>query len=665
MSDIKSRFDGKMPFDVLRAEDFGGDLFEFYEPLEELMRKASGVDIEGSRTTFLIGGRGTGKTMVLRFLSLEMQLKNLIKNELNQNKSIEELNAEEMQSFLDAKKYIGIFLHFKTTEYDSLKGEIAPLFAPYLSIRIAEEILKALSVFKSSGLVSTESEARISMYFAAQIKVPKPKVTDTFETALALIRQDIIPRFETIFEKSSFDSIADIKANIDIPVIIYKNIIFGLSDLAVTEVKALEGKNMFILLDELEYLSDFHIRRIGALLKDSDETSVIFKIGSRYMPKVLFVGDSKEILQEPHDFRKINITDALNATHSLQKTDYSKLIKNILNKRLARSDYFSDRGITDIGQLFPDVNNEALEIVRGRKKHWAKFITFLKKSRSRDDIEHIISCLKYEQNPIIEKLNMLLYYRGNAPEEIRTMSDKFINRLNSKYNDLYSKNALNLLFQLCSDYRVEKKYIGIDVYIHLSSGIIRNAIELCNQALKTAYNYGYKPAVDNPIDSIYQHMGAKHHAEIQYEDITRIPGNLGMAIQYFINELGTVFRELHLNRDLVEPEPNHFETVYSEISAEVKEVFDTSLDYSYIQRKPAMDPKLPHEAKKDDFLINRILAPYFKISYRVRGRTYISASQINRLILGDSDKRRRVRREIIKNNTKKKISDVHSQASLL
>ena len=51
---IGSRFDQKRPFDVLRAEDLGEDLYEFYAPLENLIRKVSGVDIKGSRSSFLI-----------------------------------------------------------------------------------------------------------------------------------------------------------------------------------------------------------------------------------------------------------------------------------------------------------------------------------------------------------------------------------------------------------------------------------------------------------------------------------------------------------------------------------------------------------------------------------------------------------------------------------
>lgn len=662
----KNRFDEKRPFDVVRAEDFGEDLWEFYEPLERLIKEVSGVDITGSRPVFLIGGRGTGKTMVLKFLSLEMQLKDFIKNTLKQNKSIEELNSEEMRAFLDSRKFIGIYSRFRTTEYNPIKGEIAQLFKPYLSIKAAEQIFNFLMVLKSSRLLSNGHEAKIAEYFISQIKEPEPRVKNNFDGALKLIRENIFPQFEAIFEKSSYYSIDEIKKDCGIPIIISKNIIFGLSDFIFTELDFLRKKNLFILLDELEYLNDYQKQCVGQLIKDSDETSVIFKVGSRHMPEVLPVGESSEVLQEPHDFRKIDITDALNAAHSGKKRDYCRLIKSILNKRLAKSNYFKNKGITDVQQLFPNttIEQEAEELVNGREKHWEKFKTFLKKSEYKKEIDNIIACLKYPSNPIIEKLNMLLYYRGKSPQEIKEMYEGYLKKKNKEYVRLYQKNAFNLLFQLYSDYPPsEKKYVGIDVFIHLSSGIIRYAVELCNQALNTAYNYGYEPAVEKPVEFVYQDMGAKHHAELLFEDIIQISANLGHRVQNFINEIGTIFRELHLNRYLVEPEPTHFETCYSEIKDKAKEVFDAALNHSYLQKKPPMEPKGLYETKKDDFLINRVFAPYFKISYRVRGRTYISSSQIYDLIMGDDERKKKTRKEIIKENAKKEMPEV-SQISL-
>jgi hypothetical protein len=557
-------------------------------------------------------------------------------------------------------------LRFKTNEYDSLKKDIEQLFKPYLSIKVAEEIFKNLVTFKSSGLLSNDHEVKIAKYFINQIKEPVPKAENSFNGVLKLIREIILPQFETIFEKTSFYSIDEIKKDYTIPVVISKNIIFGLPNFIFAELDFLREKNLFILLDELEYLNDYHKRCIGQFIKDSDETSVIFKVGSRYMPQILPVGESNEVLQDPHDFREINIADALNAAHSGRKRDYSNLIKNILNKRLSKSTYFKDRGITNIAQLFPNlsIEDEAAELVKDREKHWKKFKTFLKQSKSEKEIKDIIECLKYPGNPIIEKLNMLLYYRKKSPEEIKKMCQEYLEGKNEQYTTLYQKNAFNLLFQLYSDYPPsEKKYVGINVFIHLSSGIIRFAVEFCSQALNVAYNFEYNPEKGKPIEIVYQDIGAKKHAKLQFNNITRIPQNLGLKVQNFINEIGAIFRELHLNRYLVEPEPTHFETNYSEI-VQGKNVFDAALDYSYLQKKPPMDPKSTSETKKDDFIINRVLAPYFEISYKVRGRTYISASQISSLITGGSEEKKKTRKEIVKNNEKKEKPEIDIQSTL-
>lgn len=656
LEDMESRYDEKKPFDVIRAEDLGGDLYEFYEPLENLIRVVSGVDISGKMPVFLIGGRGTGKTMVLKYLSLEMQLKDFIKEVLRKQINPQDMDKEEMMEFLSKKSFLGIYLHFRITEYDAITGELEQLFLPYLSIKIAEQLLKLVSFIKYSNILLENEETNIIQYFKSQIKEPKLDCDDTIEGALGQIRSKIIPLFETIFEKSSYYTLEEIKKEYSIPIIISNNNIFGLSNLAFSEIDALRGKNLFILLDELEFLKDYQLRGVAKLIKDSEGTSVIFKIGSRYMPNGLEVGDSSEFLQESHDFRIIKITDSLNGAHSMRKEDYDALIKNILNKRLSKSKTFREAGIEEIEQLFPNqsIEEEARLLVANRTTHWTAFKAELLGKHNSEEIDRFINILKYPDNPIIEKLNMLLFYRRERPEEIKKMYEGYLKGENERYRTLYQKNSLALLFQLCRDYRTEKKYVGIDVYISLSSGIIRNAIELCNQALTTAYNYNYKADSGKSIDYRFQDMGAKSHAELQYEDIARIKGNLGLRAQMFINELGTVLRHLHSDRDIIEPEPTHFETTYSEITGIAKEVFDATKNYAYLQEKPPMSPKSSIDTKKNDYLINRILAPKFGISYRLRGRTRITPSQIQKLITGDEKERREIRKEIFKRNSKKK-----------
>jgi len=315
--------------------------------------------------------------------------------------------------------------------------------------------------------------------------------------------------------------------------------------------------------------------------------------------------------------------------------------------------------MTNIEKLFPNITpvDEAKSLVQSKTasklNHWHKFENKLKKQgNTPTQIAQIIELLKYPENPLVEKLNMLLFYRGREPEEIHKMYIEYLNNKNPQYSDLYQKNSFNLLFQLYNDYRTPKVYSGIDTFIHLSSGVIRYAIELCNQSLKTARNYDYNIEDGQPIANNFQNMASKYLSDTSFSDIRSIAGNMGLGVQSFVNEIGTIFRTLHLNLDLVEPEPTHFETRYSELNDNSKFLIDTALQHGILQEKPPMEPKNVNETKGNDYILNRIFAPKFEISYRVRGRTYIDPVDLQELISANENKRNEIRKLIVKNNSK-------------
>jgi hypothetical protein len=656
-----SLFDDEKPFEIIRAEDLGEDLSQFYEPLEEIIKKVTGVDIKGStRPVFLVGGQGTGKTMMLKFLSFDMQLKDYNRNRSNISANNDEFLNETMLNFLNVKDFLGVYLHFRTTEYDMIKGEFSPFFQPYLSIKFAEKILKICATIKASKIFTTLQETAIVNFFLRQLDdVDKTKVF-TFEDCLVLIREEILPRYEFIFQKSAIYSLEEIKKRTTIPIVNVKNIFFDFPGFIFSSNESLINKKLFILFDELEFLSEEHKRFIGQLVKDSDETCVKFKIGSRYMPEKMYVGDSSVVLKEVHDFRKILIVDSLNDAHSNRKSDYKNLIKKILNKRLEKSEYFKKKHVTDIDSLLPSLSmeDEARLLVRGRNKHWREFKKILKRENNYSDkkIEKIIFDLKYSENPIIEKLNMLLFYRGYNVSEIRNELYNYKDDNNDTYKELYKKNSLNLLFQLSSDYGQYKKYVGIDIFIHLSSGIVRNVIELCNIALNTACNYNQETQLEKGVSPNIQDISAKQLAQTAFDDITSIQ-KYGLEVQDLINNLGAIFRALHVNKNIIEPEPTHFEVKYLNIKGISKEIFDAALDYSYLQEKPAIQPKQIYKTKGDDFVINKVLSPKFNISYRVRGKITIYHQQIIDLITGEEKLKEKTVKDII-NQNKKKINNL-------
>ena len=657
---ITDRYDPKNPFDVVRAEDFGERLFEFYEPLEAVFKELTGIDVEGSRTVFLTGGRGTGKTMILKSLSFDMKL-----NEYNKNrKKITDYNPTK---FIFDQKYYGIYLRFRSIEYDVFTNETLELFKPYLSIKIAERLFNLLNFFKTYDALTDKEEFKLCSFFQESIRIDKKISLNTISDVIKYINDELLLKMEYFFEKSAYLSLNEIKKEISLPLVLSNKIFFELSEILFS-IPKFRGKKLFILFDELEFLKEEHQRYIFELIRGSDETPVIFKIGSRYLPSEMKVGNSDQFLQEPHDVRIINITDILNSAESISlKNKYGYLIKNILNIRIKKSEYFEKKGINNIEQLLPTLSpiEEALMVVDKKIRHWSRFKKEIKDLKE-DEKYIIIKNLQYEKNPLIEKLNMLLYYRGLSSTEINKMMNGYLKNNNKKYKLLYDKNEYNLLFQLCNDYRVEKKYVGIDAIVYLSSGIIRNAIEMCNQILNIAYSYGHGDDGQTEIDYRYQDLGIKRFSRLLFDDVARIPGNLGLAVQDFINQIGEIFRALHIQDIfLSEPEPTHFETEYLEISGDAKKVFDAALRYSFLQKKPPMKSKQTGDVRRDDFVLNRAFAPLFGISYRVRGRTYISSKNISNLITYSKNQKNRIRRMIIRSKLSHREISSKRQSTLL
>ena len=177
------------------------------------------------------------------------------------------------------------------------------------------------------------------------------------EDAIENIQRTIIPLIETIEQKYAYYSIDEIKKKYEIPIILHKRIVFDLPDLIFSEVSLLKGKKLFVLLDELEYLDDYKARCIGELMKSSDETVVIFKVGSRYMRNTVPVGQSSEVLQESHDFNIIRITDALNQAHSGGKDNYSNLINRLTKQTLGKIKILQEKRSNQSRTTIPKFGN--------------------------------------------------------------------------------------------------------------------------------------------------------------------------------------------------------------------------------------------------------------------------------------------------------------------
>jgi dephospho-CoA kinase len=606
-------------------------------------QQAIGIDLTGNIPVVLMGGRGTGKTMLLKYMSNEIQVKRHIKEKSNTG------------DFLQNAKYLAVYYRFDGPSLSNFGNSNVPdaawdvIFKHYFELIIGQKYILMLQNLKENGgleIALIDEEKIVSSIFKLLSKGQMNRGNCNFAFLLEWLQSKQ-------YEVDDFVNIAPLRRNIEFQSkpIPSGRLIFGIPKLLQESLLNFEHKNILIMLDEYENLNEHQQKIINTLIKHTT-IPVSFRIGTRINGfKTYDTLNEGEFLTEDADYRKILFEYILTSS----KKEYKQLLKKIADKRLNEVPILKRNGFTDIEKILESVTNEseALQIVN--KSSSKPHIQEIKKILKQKNTESMLPTLLYPENPLIEMLNLLLLRRGETPERIGNMMKKYLESEKDenykKYKDLYSKNKLALLFQLVSLYRPQKKsYAGFDMFAMLSSGIIRNFLELCYQSFNLGLFFDSDRLLGEGKISIgHQTDGAVIRAGKFFENVERIP-TYGNEIKSLVQRLGAIFYSLQMDLRLKEPEPTYFSVGTTSLSEDDRKVLNAAVQWSVLQKKEPMKSRSPIMPLRDVYVLNRILAPKFSLSHRTRGRpseSEFSSEDIHLLIWGsEKDTNRAIRRLI-------------------
>lgn len=596
--------------------------------------EAVGIDLVGKIPVVLQGGRGTGKTMLLRYLSYELQLKDY-----------ERVNGS-LDGFIKNVKYLGVYYRFDGPKLSSFSNKNVSdvvwntIFMYFVELIIGQKYLAMLNDLRRNKVLHLLEDMERSLCHDLSENLFEKARADNLQD-LKLVMTKLQREIERFTERCTFGKVDFCPSE----VVSRGSMIFGIPSIVCKHLTELRDKNFILLLDEYENLTLDQQAILNTYIKHT-QLPATFRLGMRINGfRTYGTLNENEFLREGADFRRILFENIL-----LSKSDeYRKLLKRIAQRRLELHPKLEKLGFTDIESILgntPSPEEEAKQLLsqtKTVKPHFRRARKFLKNlSRYKDtQIEEIIESLAYPENPLLEMLNILLLVRGTSPEDVARMMKNFVDNKRSsveykKYKYLYDKNKVALLFHLAHDCRRPKRYYGFDAFCMLSSGIIRSFVELCYHTFNYAIFSDVKYLVENgKISWESQNKGAEREAIDFFDWIQSIP-KYGSKVTLFIDSLGALFRSLHyMDERISEPEPTYFNTEYDVLNKEAKEVLDVALMWSTLQQKEPMQPREADEILPDVYALNKILAPRYRISYRTRGRTDIQPKDLEILILGD------------------------------
>ena len=573
--------------------------------------------IEDKSPIIFIGGRGTGKTMLLRQFSYNVQR-----------------ITDNSELYIDKIKrtgYVGVYFRIDKPLIRSLAslGDLCSIanfeelvFTHFFELTIFKEYIEVIKILEDDLNISETDTIyqRILEELLGIFPIPDEVSIKTINMLLSYVCEEInyIWKYQS---KKAIDINNTIQFAPRCNLILQGRLSDEISKTLVFKLLGIEHTSILLLIDEFESFSIKQQMVINAAMRYNKEYGARLRIGMRpYGFRTFATINSEDFIKEGRDYSKIEFNNPLLKKGNNLK--YFRLIEKIANKRLSRVPMFEKMNIIDILGKEEDVEREAREIVKGRNKH---ITVYLKEINKKNNINLTLEAIKgiRDDNPLYEMECLRLLLKGESIQYVEKALNDYKNNIESrekkKFSDDYNnKYKLSFVFVLCSIYKKEKKeYYGFGDYCYLSSGIVGAFIELCRKAFDLAY---FREPVDlenGTISKAVQTDAAYEYSRSEKDMICRIEEH-GKKLDIFINNIGSTFSVIHRDLLLRYPETNMFPN-NPDLSKENKTLLESACQWSLIFKKPNDQDSSIIGKAQEMYILSRVFSPIYKISYRTRG----------------------------------------------
>ena len=608
------------PFADYNANTMNSEQVTHYweNPFENYVVDITEDDVSSdTKPIVFTGGRGTGKTMILKHFALSSEL-------VRANKE-----KRDLTSFLSENKYVGLYLRFDVPLLNGFNGlglgEDAwqVIFAHFFEMELAKTIVDSLTKILDNGVIDKVTENSLVEKFNELIPIEGKSFKDISNWFRKEINYVSTYRNSIVFEKTAFKP----------------GKIFNMGELSrpfiayiKDECRFFEDINFLVLLDEYENFLVYQQRVVNSILKFAD--NIAFRIGMRPMGFHTYDTISEdEFIKEKRDYRNVLLENPLIKKED-DGTKYIQFLKGIAEKRLKSVPYFSERGLTDLTSFLgerEDPVNEAKQITKGRTLHFDVYKKEIEKTYKKKKLKYTLTDEQYEllkcpDNPLFEMQNLHLLLKPNDFDYVLKAFRDYQTGVDSveahKYkNDYQNKYKLAYVFVLRSIYRIEsKQYYGVNDFAYISSGIAGTFVELCRCAFQYAYFSNRDELMQGRISPDIQTRAARDVGKTELDQIKRIK-KVGNQVYNFAINVGRSFIVDHVDKRIKYVETNQLSFNSSMLDKDTfeKDVFDAAVMWSVIQKKKELQQAGIGKDDEEIYILNRVFAPVFNISARTRG----------------------------------------------
>ena len=632
------------PFSVTRAADFsdeqihdywvdlsdGGGFFELIKPRLEM-------------PMLIFGGKGSGKTHVMRYLSFPLQKLR---------------HSDNLANGIGQEAYIGIYMRCSGLNSKRFRGKQqsddvwADVFAYYMDLWLAEMTMDTCADLVATYSSIGSKEPAIVGSVKGLFDEPADNFPNTLQDLSRHLR-DLQKELDVAINNCGIhgELNATIRATSG-------RLVFGIPQIFAGQLPEMRNLSFLYLIDEFENLTKPQQKLVNTLIREK-QNPCSFKIGARlYGVRTYSTFCADEDNKEGSEYERL----PLDARLRNNEVRYAGFARRLVIRRLVTRGILTNPPETDDGMeqflstAFEEAPTEGLAELATQfviDKYAERERPYFKSLRqtlqqglnasatpgisSSDDIASVIRSLSCPAFPLLEKLNCFMFYqqwysRQNLQESADAINQQcqvYLAKRDTKtqYHDKLLHWKYDLLAQLRRECDQKQQYAGFATFVELSWGNPRNLLTLLKHVLSWATFKGERPFGEKPLSIKAQIEGVKEAAEWFFRD-ARITGKDGKLVQDAVSRLATLFRSVRYSHKPSECSLSTFSYEPASVSAETRRLIDLAEKWSLLVYVGGQSDR-NSERVDMKYQINRMLAPKWGISFSRRGALALPADDLN------------------------------------
>ncbi|WEK69475.1 MAG: hypothetical protein P0Y62_16770 [Candidatus Chryseobacterium colombiense] len=626
------------PFDITKAVDYSDT--ELYNNWVDFPKDGFNNIIRPTldMPMIILGSKGSGKTHIMKHFSFKMQ----------------QLRNKEIYKGIITDGYIGIYLRcsglngYRFSDRNESPDTWEAIFSYYLDLWLTQLLLDSVVEIFNSNNELKKYENRIVMETMAIFNSNEKLENYNFK----LLKEYINHQQRKI--DYAINNIALSSGSIKDKIEILANpgqLIFEVPLIITKVINEFSKIKILFLLDEFENFSESQQKYFNTLIRERQDP-VCFKIGARrYGIKTKMTFSGGEEIKVGSEYELFDLDDIFRKN----LTDYKEFLKEICIKRIENS---NNKLSNDIIKHFDTADyNKDMQVIRVKSQHIEKFKNKLKKYKV-ENFDKITANIRCQEDPLIERVNIYLIYKGFKKKENLFELSKNLKRDTKKYLqgesiedydsvlDKYKQDLIDALYRENS--LKITSYCGFDNLVRISNGIPRHFLMIMKHIFRWNNFYennSYKDTIKTDI----QLLAIKDTVLWFLED-----ANTRNSLYNFkdcIERLCNYLRELRYSDLPPECSISTIELESSNLKLDVKEIIDFLEQYSYLIKIESGRRDKNSNQRNDIFQVNGLISCLWELAIARRGIVKISESNLEIILTNSGEELKRFSKsELIKYN---------------